>query len=71
MFLDITVFRTSDKIKEVSVSHYSACVCGCVWGGGGDICMCKMGVGGGGIVSHSEHRFPTPSSKLCQIWLGH
>ena len=22
-------------------------------------------------VSHSEHRFPAPSSKLCQIWLHH
>ena len=23
------------------------------------------------FVSHSEHRFPAPSSKLCQIWLRH
>ena len=21
--------------------------------------------------AHSEHRFPAPSSKLCQIWLRH
>ena len=23
------------------------------------------------FTSHSEHRFPTSSSKLCQIWLRH
>ena len=23
------------------------------------------------LVAHSEHRFPAPSSKLCQIWLRH
>ena len=22
-------------------------------------------------VAHSEHHFPAPSSKLCQIWLHH
>ena len=35
--------------------------------------LCPGGDGSGGdgvvlgVVSHSEHRFPTPSSKLCQI----
>ena len=24
-----------------------------------------------GKIPHSEHRFPAPSSKLCQIWLHH
>ena len=24
-----------------------------------------------GLLSHSEHRFPAPSSKLCQNWLRH
>jgi len=24
-----------------------------------------------GSKAHSEHRFPAPSSKLCQIWLRH
>ena len=51
-------------------------VSGWVWGCGG---------GGGGKTwvpitgkedrtrdaTHSEHRFPAPSSKLCQIWLRH
>ena len=32
------------------------------WGGGG---------GGGTYRTHSDHRFPAPSSKLCQIWLRH
>ena len=30
------------------------------------------GLGTTGIIpaaTHSEHRFPAPSSKLCQIWL--
>ena len=25
----------------------------------------------GSVATHSEHRFPAPSSKLCQIWLRH
>ena len=24
-----------------------------------------------GLTPHSKHRFLTPSSKLCQIWLRH
>ena len=26
---------------------------------------------GAGVYAHSEHRFPAPSSKFCQIWLRH
>ena len=37
------------------------CTCG-VRGGDG-----KGRVEWGGVIAHSEHRFPAPSAKLCQI----
>ena len=55
----------------VSVCVY---VCVCVGGGGGGgVGGVETGWGRGcwewwiGLVTHSEHRFPAPSSKLCQI----